>query len=37
MGEWHRDNPEMTGTEADPWTKPGAYRLTDRGRAAAKP
>jgi hypothetical protein len=26
MSQWHRDNPELTGTEADPWMIHETYR-----------
>ena len=26
MSEWHRDNPELAGTDADPWMMHETYR-----------
>lgn len=26
MGSWHRENPELIGTSADPWMMHGSYR-----------
>ena len=26
MSQWHRDNPELMGTEADPWIQHESYR-----------
>lgn len=26
MSEWHRDNPELMGTWADPWMQHESYR-----------
>lgn len=26
MSQWHRDNPELMGTEADPWMRHESYR-----------
>jgi uncharacterized paraquat-inducible protein A len=30
MGEWHRDNPELTGTDADPWMSNPGYAAAAR-------
>lgn len=26
MSQWHRDNPELAGTDADPWMRNESYR-----------
>lgn len=26
MGSWHRENPELAGTDADPWMANAAHR-----------
>jgi hypothetical protein len=26
MSQWHRDNPELMGTDADPWMQHESYR-----------
>ena len=26
MSQWHRENPELAGTEADPWMQHKSYR-----------
>jgi hypothetical protein len=26
MSQWHRDNPELVGTDADPWMRHESYR-----------
>lgn len=31
MGEWHRDNPDLVGTDADPWMIHASYRRMYQG------
>lgn len=30
MSQWHRDNPELTGSDADPWMIHASYRTALR-------
>ena len=34
MGEWHRDNPELVGTDSDPWMQIPSHAAAAREVAA---